>query len=138
MDAAATIVALDVGERRIGIASASRLARLAHPLMTIHNDGQVFVHLHQVCDEQHATALVIGLPRSLSGDRTAQTETIEAFVLALRQHIDLPIYWQDEALTSRQAETELRKTGKLYEKEDIDALAACYILEDFLKDHLKG
>jgi putative Holliday junction resolvase len=136
-DVAASIVALDVGERRIGVAVAVQATRLAKPLTTIQNDLTVFARLSELCSEHHAAALVIGLPRGLDGQHTAQTGAIEHFVLELRQHLDLPIYWQDEALTSRQAEDELRDRGKPYAKGDIDALAACYILEDFLKDHFK-
>jgi putative Holliday junction resolvase len=136
-EAVATIVALDVGERRIGVAVAGQATRLASPLSTIAHDEGVFTTLQGLITEHHASALVIGLPRGLSGQKTKQTEAIEAFVLQLRQHIAVPIYWQDEALTSRQAEAELEQRGKPYQKGDVDALAACYILEDFLKDHFK-
>ena len=134
-DTAATILALDVGGRRIGVAAASQAARLASPLTTVENNDTVFDALAKLAQEQHAVAFVIGMPRGMSGQRTKQTEAIETFVLGLRQRVDLPIYWQDEALTSRQAEKELDARGKPYAKGDVDALAACYILEDFLKDH---
>jgi putative Holliday junction resolvase len=137
-DSAATIVALDVGERRIGVAVAGQATRLANPLMTILNDDTILDTLTKLVNEQHASALVVGLPRGMSGQKTKQTEAIEAFVLQLRQHVDLPIYWQDEALTSHQAEKELESRGKPYSKGDVDALAACYILEDFLKDHFRS
>jgi putative Holliday junction resolvase len=136
-DSAATIVALDVGERRIGVAMAGQATRLANPLTTITNDDHVFDVVAKLTNEHHTSALVIGLPRGMSGQRTKQTEAIESFVLQLRQQVDLPIYWQDEALTSKQAEAELEERGKPYQKGDVDALAACYILEDFLKDHFK-
>lgn len=134
-DTAATFLALDVGERRIGVASANRITRLASPLKAIVNDDTVIDVIKKLAQEEHAEAFVVGLPRGMSGQKTKQTAVIEAFVLQLRQHVDLPIYWQDEALTSQQAEKELEGRGKPYEKGDIDALAACYILEDFLKDH---
>jgi RNase H-fold protein (predicted Holliday junction resolvase) len=60
---------------------------------------------------------------------------IEQFVLELKQHFPLPVYMQDEALTSKHAEEELQARGKLYSKEDIDALAATYILDDWLTEH---
>lgn len=134
-DTTATILALDVGERRIGVAVAGQAARLASPLTTVLHMDDVFDTLLRLVQEQHAAALVIGLPRGMAGQRTKQTEVIEAFVLNLRQYVDLPIYWQDEALTSRHAEEELEQRGRPYDKGDVDALAACYILEDFLKDH---
>lgn len=129
------ILALDVGGQRIGVASANAVARIAHPLTTVINDQAIFEKLADLLAKQEAAVLVVGLPRNLNGDSTEQTRTVEAFVLQLKQHIDLPIYWQDEAVTSRKAEAELRARGKPYAKGDIDALAATYILEDFMRDH---
>jgi putative Holliday junction resolvase len=129
------ILALDVGGQRIGVASANVVARIAHPLTTVINDDTIFAKLIALCQKEDAIALAVGLPRNLSGDSTEQTRIVEQFVLQLKQHIDLPVYWQDEAVTSRQAEAELRARGKPYAKGDIDALAATYILEDFLRDH---
>ncbi|HYH74907.1 MAG TPA: Holliday junction resolvase RuvX [Candidatus Saccharimonadales bacterium] len=129
------ILALDVGGTRIGVAHANPVARIASPLTTVINDATVFEKLVQLLQQQDAAVLVVGLPRNLSGDSTEQTRIVEQFVLQLKQHIDLPVYWQDEAVTSRQAEAELRARGKPYAKGDIDALAATYILEDFLRDH---
>lgn len=137
-DTIASFLALDVGGRRIGVAIADKTTRIAHPLTALINDELVYATIGRLVTEHHVVALVVGLPRGMDGQRTRQTETVEAFVLQLRQQIDLPIYWQDEALTSKQAEDELSSRGKPYEKGDVDALAACYILEDFLKDSLGG
>ena len=79
------------------------------------------------------TALVVGLPRNLQGDRTEQTGFSETFGNQLTEHFSLPVYYQDEALTSHKAEEELRQRGVDYQRGDIDALAATYILDDFLK-----
>jgi putative Holliday junction resolvase len=85
--------------------------------------------------EQGAVGLVIGLPRGLDGQETAQTRAVREFAEQLKPAVQLPYYWQDEAVTSRQAEEELKSRGKPYQKGDIDALSATYILEDFLRDH---
>ena len=61
--------------------------------------------------------------------------TIAEFTKQLKQSFNLPVYFQDEAVTSKQAEAELQARGKHYEKSDIDALAATYILEDWLGEH---
>lgn len=129
-----SILALDVGGKRIGVAVANAIARIAHPLATIQNDAATMQALQDLIREQEAVLLVVGLPRGLDGQRTAQTEAVEAFVAELRQHIVLPLHWQDEAVTSRKAEAELSARAKPYHKEDIDALAATYILEDFLAE----
>lgn len=135
LNSSSTILALDVGGRRIGVAVANVIARIAHPLVTIGNTPETPSVLQQLIDEQQAVGLVVGLPRNLNGDETEQTRTVQAFVASLQEHITVPVYWQDEAVTSRKAEAELTDRGKPYVKGDIDALAATYILEDFLHDH---
>lgn len=136
VDVSGAIISLDVGARRIGIAVAGP-ARIASPLQTITNDADVFQTLHRVAAEQQAVAVVVGLPRGLDGQETAQTQATRSFVLDLQKHLRLPLFWQDEAVTSRQAEAELRSRGKPYANSDIDALAATYILEDFLRERLR-
>jgi putative transcription antitermination factor YqgF len=69
----------------------------------------------------------------LQGQETDQTGYVRNFVATLQKEISTPIVLQDEALTSHHAEEELESRGKPYAKGDIDALAACYILEDYLK-----
>lgn len=128
----ARIVALDVGEKRIGVATANVVARLASPLKTLDVGKDIHDQIKQLLAEQTAIALVVGLPRNLQGNDTAQTKATEAFVEELRQQISIPVYWQDEALTSHLSEQDLQASGNTYQKGDIDALAATYILEDFL------
>lgn len=130
-----SVIALDVGERRIGVAVADLQARFAAPLTTLQRGESTFHDIQQLADEHAAVALVVGLPRGLDGQHTAQTMAVEEFKAELDHKITLPAYWQDEAVTSRQAEEELKSRGKPYKKEDIDALSATYILEDFLRDH---
>lgn len=127
------VMALDVGNVRIGVATASRVARMASPLRTIANDKKVFETLQALLKTEKIDTLVVGLPRNLSGDDTAQTAVVRNFVDTLKTHVDVPIEFQDEALTSVKAEDELRARKKPYDKGDIDKLAASYILEDYLR-----
>jgi putative Holliday junction resolvase len=128
-----TILALDVGEKRIGVARANSLARLASPLTTLTVSDSVMSDRQALCQQESATVLVLGLPRNLSGQDTAQTQRIRDFGEQLAVAVRLPIVWQDEAVTSEQAEAELKQRGKPYGKGDIDALAATYILEDYIR-----
>jgi putative Holliday junction resolvase len=128
-----TIAALDLGTARIGVAIADMQVRLAHPVDTLHNDDSLVQHLREFCDQEHVTQLVIGLPRGLEGQTTPQTEATQTFGSSLAEQLKLPVNWQDEALTSAQAEAELKARGKPYTKEAIDALSATYILEDYLR-----
>ena len=130
-----TLLALDVGAKRIGVAASDLASRLPHPLTTIDAENDPGGAVQELIVKHGAIGMVIGLPRGLDGQETAQTHAVRDFAEQLKQHISLPQYWQDEAVTSRQAEEELRRRGKPYKKGDIDALSATYILEDFLRDH---
>jgi putative holliday junction resolvase len=130
-----TILAIDVGEKRVGVALSDAAARLPHPLTTLERRDETPQDLYKLITEHQSRALVVGLPRGLDGQRTAQTTAVEEFAQSLTPPVAVPIFWQDEAVTSRQAEEELVARGKPYKKGDIDALSATYILEDFLRDH---
>lgn len=130
-----SVLALDVGARRIGVAIATFPARLPRPLITLLWDDTFFPALETIVEVEGVRALVVGFPRGLQGQHTAQTTAIETFTQGLREHFALPIDMQDEALTSKHAEAELKARGKPYDRGDIDALAATYILEDWLAEH---
>jgi putative Holliday junction resolvase len=134
MTVTTSIIALDVGAARIGVALANTIARLASPLTTLPNNDAFFSALQQIIDEHQVSKLIVGLPRNLNGQNTEQTNYVEQFVSDLRVHTDLPIQLQDEAVTSKQAEAELQARGKAYTKEAIDSLSATYILEDYLRE----
>lgn len=127
------VLGLDVGEKRIGVAVASTIARLPSALPTVLHDDSVYQQLLGYIQDEAIDLIVVGRPRNLSGEETAQTRYTHAFIASLSEHTSLPIVMQDETLTSRQAEAELQARGKPYAKGDIDALAAIYILEDYLQ-----
>jgi putative Holliday junction resolvase len=117
---------VDVGESRIGLARGSSLARIAQPLKTL-GAKDAIAQIAAVAKQNNSAAIVVGLPRNLSGAETLQTKTVRGWTAKAKSQIDLPFYWQDEALTSSQAEKEF--SGK---RGDIDAIAASIILQDFL------
>lgn len=128
------ILALDVGAKRIGVAIASLIARLPRPLITLENNETFLPALQDIIEVENVAAIVVGFPRGMQGQHTAQTKEIEDFTQQLREQFAMPIRFQDESVTSKQAEKELQSRGGGYERGDIDALAATYILEDFLSD----
>jgi putative Holliday junction resolvase len=117
---------VDVGESRIGLARGSSLARIAEPLKTL-GAKDAIAQIAAVAKQNNSAAIVVGLPRNLSGAETLQTKTVRGWTAKAKSQIDLPFYWQDEALTSSQAEKEFPGKGG-----DIDAIAASIILQDFL------
>jgi putative Holliday junction resolvase len=127
------IAALDFGGKRVGVAIADLASRLPRPLKTLMNGPHLFDELSSLISEEEITLIVIGLPRNLSGDDTYQTRLTRQFAQRLRKH-GFPVVLQDEAGTSDLARSELEARRKPYARSDIDALAACYILEDYLKE----
>lgn len=130
-----SVLGLDVGDRRVGVAAATLASGLPRPLTTLPQGNDFFAALERIIKDENADIVVIGLPRGLDGQATGQTRTAEAFGQELQERFsDLPVYFQDEAVTSKQAEAELKAKGKTYTRDDVDALAATYILEDWLAD----
>jgi putative Holliday junction resolvase len=133
----ANYLALDVGTVRIGVATASAIARLPHAHSTLSNDDDIWVNLRQLCHEEHIGTVVVGLPRGLDGQETAQSAYSREFADTRKAHLGatIQIELQDEAVTSKKAEAELQSAKKKFAKAEIDALAAVYMLEDYFKDH---
>lgn len=123
-----TIIGLDIGERRIGIARGTTTTRLASPLTVLLVGDDVVSEIDRIAKEQGVTTLVIGYPRSLDGTETKQTKWVKQFVQKLKP-LGLEIVWQDEAATTLQAEAE-QKVGR--KKYAVDAHAAAIILQDYL------
>jgi putative Holliday junction resolvase len=118
------LLALDVGEKRVGVAVASGIARIATPWGAIENNDDFMDKLKDLIKQEDAGIVIIGRPLNMNGEETAQTQVVRKFKNHLFGQISLPIIEQDETLTSRRAEAELNKRGKPYSKGDIDALAA--------------
>lgn len=125
------ILALDVGTRRIGVAQADSVSRIAFPLTTVDVDGDEISKIGKLVADNQPIALVVGYPRNQSGEPTAQTALVQEFSEKLKS-FGTPIVFQDESLTSVIAEERLSAQGN-YTKADIDAMAATIILSDYLE-----
>ncbi len=126
-------LALDVGERRIGVALAGSSVRIAVPLEAVPVDGHELERLAELVAKEDVGTLVVGYPRNQLGEATAQTAYIEKFAEQLKG-IAPKMVFQDESVTSVLAEGQLKALGRPYSKGDIDARAAAIILQD----HLEG
>lgn len=127
-----TLLALDVGEKRIGVAVADTSVRIAIAYDTVDVDGTEFERIARIIELENASLVVVGYPRNQQGEPTNQTAFVEAFVLQLRD-IAPEIVYQDESLTSVKAEEYLKRQKKPFEKGEVDALAASFILQDYLE-----
>lgn len=125
---------LDVGAKRIGVATADSVARIAQPLATIEVGQNEAGQLKSYIVDLNVTDVVIGRPRNQSGDVTAQTTAVQNFIASTLNDTErYTIHWQDESVTSIMAEERLKMRKKPYTKLDIDAEAAAIILQDFLE-----
>lgn len=109
------------------------MARLARPLTTLERSPSVAAEIQRIVSEERVSAIIVGLPRGLDGQETVQTRATRAFAAELATTVTVPLHFQDEATTSLQAEAELKSRGKPFAKSNIDALAATYILEDYMQ-----
>lgn len=129
-----TLVCLDVGEKRIGVAIADTSVRIAIAFDTVMVDGNEIEIISEIVAKERADTIVIGYPRNQLGESTAQTRYVEAFAKRLEGMVPT-IAFQDESLTSVLAEKRLIEQKKPYTRADIDAHAASIILQDYLEIH---
>jgi putative Holliday junction resolvase len=136
------IVGLDVGERRIGVAISDATLTLARPVAVLRpraleGDG-VELAATEIArlggEDDGVDAIVVGLPRHLDGSPTGMTARVSAFADALGHRTRMSVIFQDERLTSREAESRLALTDKSWRsrKQRLDAAAAAIILQDYL------
>ena len=129
------ILGVDYGDSRIGLALSDNTKRIAFPFKTIKNKNINFLldFFRKLNSEKNIESIVIGLPLGMNGKDTLQTKNVRIFSKSLG-NLGLPIFFQDERLTSISAKKTLIKqnikTG--HNKEKIDELAAAIFLQQFL------
>ncbi len=124
------ILALDVGDARIGVAIANTIARLPAPLIILKNDNQVFDSLKELAARHEVDIIIIGLPRNMQGEETGQSKAIRRFAEELKEHVDAQIIFADESLSSKRAEE--YSLARKHQAKHLDDIAACFILEEYL------
>lgn len=139
---------IDYGERRIGLALSDATGLLASPWKTMANDRNVGTAAQRLTIEVNAllaepdglAVIVVGLPRRLSGEANEQTARVEKLVELLRREVALPIELQDERLTSHAADEILAGRARDWRKrkQQVDAMAAALILQDYLDHRSQG
>lgn len=128
------LIALDVGSKRIGIAKADSSVRIAIPYSAVEVDGAEFKKIASLARAWDINSFVIGLPRNSKGEETEQSKYVRKFAAQLKREIEgAKVCFQDESLTSVEAEKRLKSRKKGYKKGDIDSEAAAIILQDFLE-----
>ena len=130
------ILGLDYGERRIGLALSDPLGIIAKPLAVIDRQKTAdhISKISEIISERKITSIVVGLPLTLKGKYSKQTEIVLDFIKQLKADLKIPILTVDERLSSIAAEKSLQeqsvKTG--YEKGRVDETAAAIFLQEYL------
>ena len=132
-------MALDIGDKRIGVAYSDPFLEYATPSDTYFRTGDLardassVAHLARV---QGVTHIVCGLPLNADGTKSVQTGKTLKFIAALQEYTDLPVCTEDERYTTREARHDLVAMGVTArgdkKKKQIDSIAAAYILESYL------
>ena len=136
------ILALDVGDKRIGVAVGDLLGILASPLIAIErtSDSKAIDTILEIADEQEVGEIVVGLPISLSGGYSDQTKSVAAFVRKLEARSPVPVNTADERYSTVEAERLLSqsKPQRARSRGEIDAAAAAVILQSYLDSRASG
>lgn len=130
------ILALDVGKKRIGVATCDRLEIAATPYSVVKAGKNAVAEVLKIISREEVEGIVIGLPVSFDGVERESCTLARYFKNELAAVSDLNIEFFDERLTSKIAETSLIECGFRREerKTKIDAVAASIILQGYLKN----
>ena len=130
------MLALDVGDKRTGVALSDATALIATPLTTIHagNEDELAAAVLALIAEHGAEEVVVGLPLTLSGEMGSQAKRTGHFVRHLKGLTALKIKTVDERLSTVEATRRMRETGtgRKRSRQDIDAAAAAVVLQAYL------
>ena len=128
------LLAIDMGAKRVGVAVSDELRLTVRPVTTIERRSwkDLLQRIIGQIESLQAGGLVVGLPLNIDGSEgpaaVEARQTAAKFELSLK----IPVYLQDERLTSEEAKSRLRDIQKREQAGDIDSAAAAIILQDFI------
>lgn len=127
------IIGLDVGDKRIGIAISDPLGKFAQPFATIARSDENLKWLEKIANENGVRTIVVGLPLTLDGKRSLQTQKVDEFAEKLKSLGFKVIFW-DERMTTKMAERMLIEAGarRRARRSASDKVAAVLILQSYL------
>lgn len=131
-----TVLGLDYGTKRIGIATGQTITHTAAPITTLTqiNGSPDWNGIEQQIEQWSPDALIVGIPYHLDGKKSEMTKKALNFSEELEQRFSLPVYRIDETLSSHAAEDILRKNTKIsqHNKHEVDKIAAAVIVQSWL------
>ena len=129
-------MALDIGDRTIGVACSDEGLVLASPVETIRRRGPKAdsIRVDDLVKERAVSRVIAGLPLTMRGEAGPQSAKVVEFVGTLKRRLKVPVEMWDERLTTREAERTLiaANLSRARRKEVIDQMAAVLILQTYL------
>lgn len=130
------IMALDTGEKRMGVAMSDEMRLIAQPLETHQcaSPDEVVAHVRGLVEAHGVTEVVVGMPVRLSGEPGTAAERVRGFIERLEQVLEVPVVPWDERLTSKAAERMLvqANVSRRKRKGAVDRVAAAVLLQSYL------
>lgn len=134
------IIGLDIGKKRIGISISDIMGLIAHPVETIQREPEnlAIEKIKKICKENNVKKIVAGLPKNMNNTIGEQAQDCIDFANNFKNEYE--IIFEDERLTSKQAEYILAQTGRKYTKDKklVDLKSACIILQQYLDSPRKN
>ena len=137
------LLGVDVGEARVGLAASDAVGLLAHPVTTLSRDREHGADLAAIVEEvraRSAVGVVVGLPRSLSGEEGLAARRARDYAESLQRRLEVPVRLWDERLTTVDAHRNLRRSGVRSREQRgvVDQAAAVLILQAVLDARRAG
>ncbi|WP_420631835.1 Holliday junction resolvase RuvX [Candidatus Leptofilum sp.] len=133
------VMALDLGSKRIGVAISDPTRTIAKSYGVVKRKSREedFARYQQILAEQQVTLLLVGLPTTSEGEDSDTAVWIRNYIAEFSQQCAVPVEFWDESFTTVQAEESLRLRGKRGKKarQQVDAVAAAFILQSYLDAH---
>ncbi len=126
---------IDYGQKRTGLAICDAGEMIASPLKVLTvGQSELIAGIADIINREKVEAIVLGLPLNMDGTAGHQVRRVQKFAAQMKEYIDIPIHFQDERLSSFDAEGKLAGTEltRKKKKKRLDAVAAASILQSFL------
>lgn len=127
-------LALDVGERRVGIAVTDDAGIISRPLITLATENSFLERLGEVIEEEKPDLVIFGMPRHQNGEIGGMAKQIKELAKGVKHEYSIEVGFEDESGTTIMAEDRMREAGVALKdmKTKVDAEAATVILESYL------
>lgn len=137
MKTSGRLLGFDLGDARIGVALSDTMRTIASPLLMLPRSkkfSDLMREIEELVKKHQVGGIVIGLPLNMDGSEGPRVQSTRAFANNLSKHLDIPIHFWDERMSTMAVARTLEESGISHtsRKEHVDKMAASYILQGYL------